>query len=155
MNLKTRVILMMVLLGSSVGASAEGLNLFHPRKYSYQVALSRQAGYELAPGDYVSVDVISGPEAMQTEEKVLKKVQVIRILESNVNVVQVSLLMNDREIQEIRQALSKVQPHLALRIVQKQPRATLAESPGDGVPDLDLDDTTHLASRQTTQADPQ
>src|SRR5258706_10728494 len=93
MMLKKTLILLTVLVQSASVVYAVPLNTPFTRKYAYLIGISRTASYQLAPGDYLQVDVTSGPPNARTRETVLRKVQVIRIMDSKTPAVNVSLAM--------------------------------------------------------------
>jgi len=152
MTRKTGLILLAILQLAAACAYAEGLDFLSPQKYAYQLRLSRAASYQLAPGDYLEVIVTSGAPDARTQQTVLKRVQVIKIVDLKTNAVQVNLVMNKRQLLKMQQALSQREPSIALHIVEKQPRPGLAAAPDDPLPDLDFENTTDLA-QQTDQAD--
>ena len=147
MNRKTSLILLTILQLSTVTAFAEGLDFLSPQKYGYQLRLSRAASYQLMPGDYLEVIVITGTPDARIRQTVLKRVQVINIVDLKNNTVQVNLAMNKRQLLKMQQALSQTEPSIALHIVEKQPRPTTAVGPKDPLPDLDFENATNLAQQ--------
>ena len=138
MNFKAALIVLAILGWSSVSAQAA--------KFAYVIRIPRSASYQLLPGDYVRVDVQSGPDGQRVMETPVKKVQVIRISEG-AQAVHLSLAMNRHEVTRLRQTLKKIQPMIVLQVVQTQPRGDIALPPGDGVEDLDMEETTDLAQK--------
>src|SRR5687767_13040112 len=140
--MKLRIILWMlvvlVILGLSGDAHAEGLDLFQQKKYGYILRVSRTASYQLLPGDYLQVGVLSGPSHARAAETVIKRAQVIRIHESAGHTASLVLALNRKEVRLMQKALAKPQTSVTLRLVKKQPRQKPAgafPSPDDVLPD--------------------
>jgi hypothetical protein len=139
----------LVVLGLSVFlagmAQADGWNPFHPRKYAYSLRISRSASYQLLPGDYVEVGIVTKRGGERIRYTLLNKIQVVKISGAPDDVVLLKLAMNKKEILSMRKALEKPEATVALRIVEKQPRPDAEAQAADVLPYLDFEDGSEIA----------